>query len=385
VLVFALVGLAGFTLFVFMFIRPIFKIIGACGWNATPCIIVNSSVGRHSGSKGGSTYSIDLVYTYDVAGQKFTGTRYHFLGGSSSGYQWRAAAVKRYPRGKHTTCYVNPRDPSDAVIERGFTPDMWFGLIPLAFVAAVVWGMISSRRATNRPAGNPWKPDILRHGTDFKAVSIEPRELKPAASPSKNFAVFLLVALFWNGIVSVFLVQIGRGLRSSHGDWSGALFNGGQALFMVPFALIGLVLILAACSCFLALFNPSVHLTVSPGAVALGDALSLDWTIRGRASRLARLHISLEGREEATCQNGKNTSTSREVFSKIEIVDTASLPDIASGHARATLARGGMHSLDTGHNKITWTLIVHGEISRWPDVKEEFPLIVLPVRKEASR
>ena len=40
-----------------------------------------------------------------------------------------------------------------------------------------------------------------------------------------------------------------------------------------------------------------------------------------------------------------------------------------------------MHSLDTGHNKIIWQLRVKGKIPRWPDLGEDYRLVVLPLRK----
>jgi hypothetical protein len=39
-----------------------------------------------------------------------------------------------------------------------------------------------------------------------------------------------------------------------------------------------------------------------------------------------------------------------------------------------------MHSFEAGHNKIIWSLRVHGDIYRWPDVKDEYPIVVLPMR-----
>jgi hypothetical protein len=39
-----------------------------------------------------------------------------------------------------------------------------------------------------------------------------------------------------------------------------------------------------------------------------------------------------------------------------------------------------MHSFAAPHNKIVWSLKVEGVIDRWPDVGEEFPLVVYPRR-----
>ena len=115
------------------FIKPARKVLDAKSWPATPCTIVSSTVGTHSGSKD-TTYSVDITFEYTVGGATYTSRTYGFMRGSSSGYAAKQAIVSRYPPGAHTTCYVNPSEPQEAVIERGFTLEFLFGLIPLAFV-----------------------------------------------------------------------------------------------------------------------------------------------------------------------------------------------------------------------------------------------------------
>ena len=43
-----------------------------------------------------------------------------------------------------------------------------------------------------------------------------------------------------------------------------------------------------------------------------------------------------------------------------------------------------MHTFDGGNNTITWKLRFHGEIPRYPDVKEEFLITVWP-RPQSTR
>jgi len=380
-----LFGVIAIAAFCFTTVRPVVQIILARGWKATPCVVVDSSVKRHPGRQN-STYSVNIVYTYEAGGHKLTGSRYHFMGGSSGGYSGKAAVVARYPRGKHTVCYVNPRDPSDSVIERGFTADMWVGLVPLLFLGVAVWAIFATSRAANNPKKIPWQPATLQDDTDLSAVPTEPRELAPEATPMKTFVAFLLFALFWNGIVSVFVYQAFHSAHFTGNDWFGALFSGGQLLFMVPFVLVGLVLVIAVVSCFLALFNPRVHLKVSPGAVVLGDAILLEWTIQGNVNRLSRFRVMLEGREEANyrSRDGESMNTSNEVFARIAITDTTERGSFSTGMARATVPRDSMHSFDTGNNKIKWKLVVQGTIPRWADMKEEYPILVLPLKKGAA-
>src|SRR4051812_630290 len=124
--VFLLVGL-GF-LYAF-FLRPMFWIISAKQWSAVTCTIISSNLRSHSSSDG-TTYSVNIFYTYEFHGQEYKANRYSFMGGSSSGYRGKQHIVEQYPPGKSAVCYVNPNDPTQAVLVPGFTPAMWFGLIP---------------------------------------------------------------------------------------------------------------------------------------------------------------------------------------------------------------------------------------------------------------
>jgi hypothetical protein len=39
-----------------------------------------------------------------------------------------------------------------------------------------------------------------------------------------------------------------------------------------------------------------------------------------------------------------------------------------------------MHSFEASRNKIVWKLTLKGAIAKWPDVSDEFPIVVTPER-----
>jgi hypothetical protein len=369
-------GAVGLAFLFPTFILPGIKIVQAARWNPTPCVILSSSVGRHSGRKG-STYSVDIVYNYVVGNHFYTGKRYQFLGGSTGGYAGKAAIVNRYRPGKKALCYVNPNDPADSVINRDFTPDMWIAVVPLIFIAVAASMVFCSRRLAKRPPATQWQPASLRHAADFSAVALGPRELIPSSTRLGKLVPLAVFALAFYFPVVMMITQASRGWQTGHTDW-------GLVIFSVPFALVAIGMTIAVFYNFLALFNPRVHLVMTPGAAALGDTLELEWTIHGRVDALSRLRIVLEGREEATYRSGKNMATSSEVFSRAELVNTSERGEFPSGRTRATPPRNAMHSLETGHNKILWVIRVEGEIPHWPALKDEYPLAVLPARKGAA-
>jgi hypothetical protein len=151
---FSLFLLVGAVLFFFIFIRPVQQIVAAGSWDEAQCVILSSSVASHRGSKGGTTYSIEVEYEYWVDDRRYTSDRYSFAVGSTSGYEGKRKVVEDLPAGKRTVCYVNPSDPADAVLERGMTAQIWLGLLPLIFVAVASIALGDSFDVEWETAGN---------------------------------------------------------------------------------------------------------------------------------------------------------------------------------------------------------------------------------------
>lgn len=390
--------LAGLGFAIPILILPVWKIVDALSWEPLPCEIVSSDVSSHSDSDG-TTYSIDVRYRYEVGGQSYESDRYNFIGGSSSGYDGKAEVVAGLPEGSTTTCYVDPEDPTEAVIHRGFSWEMLFGFLPLIFIAVGAGGIVWVLRggagaATAGRRKRAWLPararpkppaEAERFGpeTGFRIASepelagaAGPVELEPAAGPIGKLVGITFVCLFWNGIVSVFLWQVIKSWKSGDVDWC-------LSIFLIPFVLVGLLLLLGVPYQFLALFNPRPHLSLSRTTVPLGGSAELEWRFSGAAGRIRHLRIVLEGKEVATYRRGTSTYTDKETFAEIVIADRPSVAGIARGAATVEVPQGTMHSFEAGHNKIEWRLKLSGDIARWPDVLEEYPFVVLPM--EAKR
>jgi len=377
--VFLVVGVA---LTHMLFVKPLLGVLAARNWPQVPCEIVSSEVAEHDGDDG-RTYSVEITYRYTVGGRQYLSNRYKFMRGSSSGYRAKAQVVKRHPAGSRAFCYVNPADPTEAVFDRSWSGAMWFGLIPVAFAlvgGGLAYGMMKQWRSTGAPSGRSGGATIRavpgraagRQGPVVPVPIAEegPVALVPAASRGLKVLGALFVAVFWNGIVSVFLVQLFGG--------DGGGFSWFLALFLTPFVVIGLVLIGAFAQQVLALSNPVPRLTLNRRVLRPGDRLEVDWQMRGRVQALRRLRLSLEGREEATYRRGTDTRTDREVFATIDLLDAGDLATMAAGRVVRELPQRLMHTFTAKNNRIVWALRVRGEIPRWPDIDEEFVVTIAP-------
>jgi hypothetical protein len=313
-----------------------------------------------------------------MAGRTYYSDRYNFIPGSTND-STVADTVERYARGTRFQCYVDPADPTQAVINRDVTYWYYFGLIFFAAFAGIpllvgtfVVRQLSATRAVRQtvetsarvraPGGDP-----IGTVADFGPVV-----LQPSASPMGKLMTATIVCLFWNAIVGVFtyfeIRQFGTG---GGGSWF-------MAIFLLLFQIIGVALLLAVPYQLLALANPRPTITLSRGTLPLGGAVPFEWQLTGAASRVTRLTLTLTGREEARYRRGTDTRTDRHEFHSEVLADATDPMSIERGSGTIRIPAGTMHSFSANNNKIIWTLTVKGEISRWPDVDESFDVTVSP-------
>ncbi|MFV2073494.1 MAG: DUF3592 domain-containing protein [Thermoanaerobaculales bacterium] len=360
----------GGSLFIAIFILPMIRLVRATSWPEVPCTVISSTV-RSQSSDDGATYSVDILYEYEFSGRTWRSNRYNFLDVSSSGYANKKEIVDRHPPGANRICWVNPGDPTDAVLDRAFHAYYLLGLLPLIFVLAGGALVAVSQKMTPKSRGSTAPPMIA------EPIGDGPVELKTSASPAAKLFAFIFITLFWNGIVSVFVWQVIASWRTGQPNWM-------LTIFMIPFVLIGLGLAIGIVYSALALANPRPKLRLSPPRPRLGDDLRIEWRFAGRSSRIHKLSIFVEGREEATYRRGTDTLTDTEVFATIRLVDSVNNWEIAKGIAEISFPEDTMHSFTAVRNKIVWSIKVKGEVRRWPDVDEEFPLTILPLRPRTA-
>lgn len=357
-------------------IGPLLGVYAARDWITTPCTIVSSNVESHSDSDG-TTYSVAITYRYQVRGTTYTSDRYSFVTGSSSGRSGKAAVVAKYPAGSDARCYVDPDDPSEAVIQRGLTAGMAFGAIPLVFVIIGLLGFIFAGRMTGYrprvadPEGKAnYLPDERRHAAARTGHVV----LTSAGGRVKKTLMISGFALLWNGIVWTLMYFVV--LSDDDAPLMAQLFIG-------LFALIGVGLLGLVGWSALAIFNPTVRLELAGETFHLGEPLEVSWQVLGPTRRLQDFALVLEGIEEATYQRGTDTVTDTNTFVTYDLVRVAE-PDArrlsAGDDARLDLPTDTMHSFEASRNKIRWQLKATGAIPRWPDIEDTFELTLLPAR-----
>lgn len=141
----ALMGLVPFVVFC---LPPIVQAIEARSWVPVPCKIVSSGMGTSRFPGSGTFYHIQVVYTYSYNGRSYQSNRYRFKqlnsGAGRAGRAEKEQVVQRLSPGSSANCFVNPADPSQAVLDRDFNLDMFAEFIPLAFAGVGIAGILYS-------------------------------------------------------------------------------------------------------------------------------------------------------------------------------------------------------------------------------------------------
>ena len=380
---------AGAAMFVFMTVLPVAGMLSATGWEPVPCTVVSSQVTTNSDSDG-TTYGVEITYRYEIDGRSYTSARRSFGGhGSSSGRSGKEKFVAEHPAGKALTCYVDPDDPSQAVLNRGLSLSLLWGLFPLPFLLiglAVMW--FGVRGLLGYEKKSTWRAKSVGVTRDDDAVPTMdtahgdgPVVLRPGKQRFGGAIGLAIFALIWNGILSVFLVNLVGDYRAGSPDVC-------VTLFMVPFVLVGVVVIGAWIRQVMLVFAPVIELELDRAAVPVGGSFTLKWRVPGRRGRLSSMTIDLIGEEKATYRRGTDTVTDTHVFYEERVAGSGSsdqpfdtLPTVPDrGTVVVSIADEAMHTFKADNNKIEWKLKVCGVVPRWPDTKDSYEVTVLPMR-----
>lgn len=134
-------GLICLAALLVMVIIPLSKMILSLRWQEIPCKILNSELKlvNEKTIAANRIYKIQIQFKYSLNGKSYICNKYNFDDGHDSFFPERKGiVVSRFPIGLETTCYVNQKNPSDAVLYRGPYARFWFGLVPLIGLIVVL-------------------------------------------------------------------------------------------------------------------------------------------------------------------------------------------------------------------------------------------------------
>lgn len=152
--------LFGLALLLPMAILPHWNAWLARSWEPVTCRLGRVGVDTTHDTEG-TYHGMVATFTYEVAGRTYTGDRYDFAIGRFGGRgKELSREADRHQAGHLTTCWVNPEDPEDAVVERRAgvppfaslmaLPPFLVGLFGFWFVAYVHYHQWRGRRRARK-------------------------------------------------------------------------------------------------------------------------------------------------------------------------------------------------------------------------------------------
>lgn len=162
--IFTVIGLV--TTYFFSYRYVVSEYVASRDWVAVPCKIVSSRMDSReetSSPIGGGAdqtvtiYSVDVTFWYKYNGKGYIGTRYQLKPVSLGGFgaqdvvQARVAAL---PPRLMTTCWLDPKNPENAVLDRSMTLGTWFAVVPPIVALLGLLGLASLVRKAN---GTVWR------------------------------------------------------------------------------------------------------------------------------------------------------------------------------------------------------------------------------------
>ena len=257
---------------------------------STEGTILSSEVTRHRGSKGGTSYGVQVSYKYKVNDVQYTGNNYRYVKFSTSDSAWAYDIVNRLARGTTTPVFYDPVNPGNAVLSTGIEGGdlfmlmflMPFNMLTVVFLAAPLSAL---RRKLFKPAAG-----------GVKLIS-EPRKIRARLYVVPPVAILLFTT---GGFAFVGMFIVGILSQGSHPE--------------LRTMLIMLVMIIGAAIAVSARYWMRVHSGKYDLVIdELGSTLELPLTY-GRDTRIRVPFSSVENVFVETVQkpmaNGRRNSTS---------------------------------------------------------------------------
>lgn len=367
----------------------------------TTCKVLDKRIGEIQGEDG-PLYRPEIKIEYDVGIVTYSDWQYDILKTYSSGRENAQAVLDQFVayekvKDNRYPCWYDPANPKKAVLVRDYRWWIWLLLsVPVSFVvlgaggliyAVLHWGKSAERLAvfnqrvqerdffgvggeqSSYPSIPPGADMTNSPGTRLRF------RLPTAASPGWQMIGILTACIFWNGLVSVFVVIAIRSHLAGDPEWF-------LTFFIIPFVLIGVWLIYTFIRHLLVTtgIGPTL-LEVSDHPLHPGGRYQVFLSQSGRLMMRA-MSVSLECEESATYRQGTNTRTEtqtvhhQEIFRREAFIIESGIP--FEVEMELNVPESVMHSFKSEHNEINWVLTVDGKAAKWPSYKRSFPVIIRP-------
>ncbi len=139
--------LTGAGLLLWLVVLPVWLSHSAADWVEKPCVIKVSKVDEIRSNVGSSStrhdYFVAVHFRYEYGGRTFVSEEMDLSGLQEFSRSAAHAKVARYPVGAKAVCFVCPRIPKRAVLDRGVKiREIWAVCMGLGMFCFGLWGFV---------------------------------------------------------------------------------------------------------------------------------------------------------------------------------------------------------------------------------------------------
>jgi len=392
------VALAALVVSIFMHCWPATQYFPELCYRETSCTVVDAQLVEGGDSEESPVFRAEIVIRYEVAERSMEGPVRDPPGGASADRESQQAVLDRFAVGARHRCWYDPNDPATVVVTRGSGWGFYLTLTVLgSFLVIGAGGLVftalqagtsAERRAAlaKRAAGIDLISDAMPSPREYPTV---PRDANLINSPGITLAYrlpisasshwLLLTSIVFscvlNVLVIVFIVVAINKHVAGQADW-----------------LLTTVTVLLTALGFWSIYYSArqfrkttgigpTSLEISDHPLFPGRRYDIFLTQLGKLS-MRSLEVLLVCEEEATFRQGTDVRTERRrVFQ--ERVFCREHFDIEPGmpfehECRLDIPAVCMHSFQSPHNGISWSLQVTGRVAGWTQFERSFPVVVYP-------
>ena len=352
-------------------------------WKPAACTIIDKKLSSTGGSgKSQPSYRPDITFRYEVGGKEYRCTGWDswalagFYGGASAAYYGRV--LDRYEIGRTYPCWVDPADPTRAVLVRHVRAGYVLAVLPIVLTVLGAIGLWSLLSSTPRRLGIVGKTEARRRSREGRErgsggkrswdLQRLPVRLVAESKPGTQScgALFVALALLFVGGIA------GYALWSAAQD---GLYPIIPVIFVVVFGGLGLLFLWIAAASGLASHVPETILEISRSTVAPGEEAEIVLVQPGPL-RLRSLRVRLTGRQETPAKTGSPDVTVLHDEVVAQLGPATVGRDAPLEHAARFRVPGDARASAAGPPTVKWRLEVWGIPLVWPRFMLTFPIMV---------
>lgn len=352
-------AIAGTIVFLLVVIVPTWQLLSTLHWQPITCTVTHAEV---SSGQSSDHYRAELRYRYTFEGEVYESDRYRFIRIRTSDRSHWQKVVDAYPVGSKQTCYVNPEHPEQATLKRFYFGLHW--LIPLPFMA-LGYGVLYAAKTGRIKAGLHGRPAEWRPRSLISGHGPGPITLSPRRGRIKALIKIACAAILWNCLNAMIIQNAIAGGAIS-------ILQASAVLVLGSFGLIGIVLLYKTLRALVRIASPSIEIELERGLLPVGGSAWLRCRMPGRPSHDHEITLRLYAQELAYLRSSRGVQKHRAMLYE-------QLLSVDRGKALLSIQADAMHSLDAEHNKVVWTLEVTAALRGWSDIRDRYPLTVVPM------